>query len=123
MLFVASTILPFFFKCVSMFQQTAVGMAGQTKWEYSELAGKKGMWQKCMCKLFTMAPTELSAVVRPQQRKFIFYDQLRFYSNSKQHKFLVRFTSAALDLSLRSFQKSLGHQHRDVGVCKEKLLF
>jgi len=67
-----------------------------------------------MCTLFTVAPTELSTAVRPLPRKFFFYDQLRFSSNSKQSKLLVRFLSAALDLSLRSFQKSVGCQRRAV---------
>lgn len=31
------------------------------------------MWQKCMCKLFSVAPTQLSAVVRSLQRKFSFF--------------------------------------------------
>lgn len=119
MLFVALTILPFFFKCVSMFQQTAVRTAGQTKWEYSELAGKKGMWQKCMYKLFTVAPTELSAVVRPRQRKFSFYDQLHFYSNSKQHN---SWSGSLQQPWICPWEVFKSHQCRDVGVCKEKLL-
>lgn len=40
---VVLTILQFFFKCVYVFQQTAVRTAGQTKWECNELAGKNGM--------------------------------------------------------------------------------
>lgn len=43
MLLVVLTILQFFFKCVYVFQRTAVRTAGQAKWECNELAGKNGM--------------------------------------------------------------------------------
>lgn len=93
------------------------------KWEYNELAGKNGMWWKCMCKLFSVASTELSAVVGSLPRKFCPYNLLYFSSNFKQCKLLVRFTSAASGLSPRSSQKPVSHQCRDVWVYKQSKYF
>lgn len=51
--------------------------------------------------------------ITPEKILF-FYNLLNFSSNFKEYKLLVRFASVAVGLLLRSSQKPVSHQCRDV---------